>query len=81
MLLSKRSLTQVCETLNEIAKIQGVSEIQEYLQNRLSAKLIKAITLITNKNERVQSQNTIQSQIDQIVEIFAVTNGINKLKD
>jgi len=43
--------------------------------------MIKAITLITNKNERVQSQNTIQSQIDQIVEIFAVTNGINKLKD
>ena len=27
MLLNKRSLVQVCETLNELANIQGVAEI------------------------------------------------------
>jgi len=41
----------------------------------------KAITLISNKHERIQSEDSIQEQIDQIVEIFTVANGILKLKD
>jgi len=39
------------------------------------------MALISNKSERIQSENSIQSQIDQIVELFTVTNGIAKLKD